>query len=135
MPAHVELQALRALVKDLGERLAHARKARNLPAAAVARQLGISRNTLAAAERGDSSVTIGTYCSILGVYGLAEDLALVAADAKSQGDVVAKRHAALEAEVAVGKRDARSLVAIPEELAKTAHVAFPKDAFGKAKAW
>ena len=41
----------------------------------------------------------------------------------------------IEAQVAAGTRDARSLVAIPEQLAKRARLTFPKDAFGKARPW
>lgn len=47
----------------------------------------------------------------------------------------AARLAALEREVELGLRDARSLVAIPAELAKAAEVTFPMDAFGKPKPW
>lgn len=48
---------------------------------------------------------------------------------------LAARLAALEREVKLGLRDARSLVAIPAELAKAAKVTFPEDAFGKPKPW
>ena len=47
----------------------------------------------------------------------------------------AERLARFEAEVADGKRDARSLVAIPKDLAKRATVEFPKDAFGCPEDW
>ncbi|MBS0437096.1 MAG: hypothetical protein JSR75_19795 [Proteobacteria bacterium] len=48
---------------------------------------------------------------------------------------VAHRHALVEAEVAAGLRDARSLIAISAEAAKRATLTFPKDAFGPPQAW
>lgn len=58
-----------------------------------------------------------------------------AAKATAAGKCCAERLARFEAEVADGKRDARSLVAIPADLAKRASVAFPKDAFGQPQDW
>lgn len=49
--------------------------------------------------------------------------------------VVAQRHAQLEAEVAAGLRDARSLVAFSADLVKRAKLAFPEEAFGPPKPW
>lgn len=137
MPAHVQpATALdQALLRQLGERLTRARQARKLSASAMAAELGIARNTLKSAECGDPSVTMGTYLRVLSALGLAGDLALVAADVDAPTDALARRHAVLEAEVAAGARDARSLVAIPMELAKRARLNFPKDAFGKAESW
>lgn len=56
---------------------------------------------------------------------------------ESQGTQLplAERHARLEAQVASGLRDARSLVAIPAELARNSKVTWPKNAFGKPKPW
>jgi len=48
---------------------------------------------------------------------------------------IARAHARLEAEVAAGKRDARTFVVMPAELARAAKVTFPKNAFGKPKSW
>jgi len=137
MPAHIQLASALAitLLQQLGQRLARARQARKLAASALAAELRISRNTLKSAECGDPSVTMGTYLRILSALGMAGDLALVGAAADSPADVLAQRHAALEAQVAAGTRDARSLVAVPAELAKRARLSFPKDAFGKAQPW
>lgn len=137
MPAHIELASAleQTLLRQLGQRLARARQARKLAASALAAELGISRNTLKAAECGDPSVTMGTYLRILSALGMAADLALVGAAADAPVDALAQRHAKLEAQVAAGARDARSLVAVPVELAQRARVAFPKDAFGKAEPW
>lgn len=137
MPAHVDPPTLleQTLLEQLGQRLARARQARKRPAAAWASALGISRNTLRAAERGDASVTIGTYLRILAALGVAGDLALLAADTEGATDVVSRRHATLEAEVTAGTRDARSLVAVPRELARHADVTFPDEPFGTAQPW
>lgn len=45
------------------------------------------------------------------------------------------RLAALECEVELGLRDARSLVVIPANLARAATVTFPVEAFGKPEPW
>jgi transcriptional regulator with XRE-family HTH domain len=63
---------------DLGNRLRLARLRRDLPAAAVAASAGISRMTLHRAEHGEPAITAGTLARILGVLGLAGDLALLA---------------------------------------------------------
>lgn len=80
MPAHSAPSGLleRQLLLQLGDRLTAARKQRKLSGVGVAAELGISRNTLRAAETGDASVTMGTYLRILSRYGMAADLALVA---------------------------------------------------------
>lgn len=68
------------LLAEFGERLRLARLRRRLTASAVATRCGISRPTLVKAERGDPSVTLGTYLRVLSVYGLEGDLAAVAGD-------------------------------------------------------
>lgn len=140
MPARVRLEKPleQELLSQLGARLAWVRKQRGLSAAALAAEVGISRNTLKAAESGEASVAMGTYVRILSTLGLVADLAFVAAaGSRSQvsGDAVAARHVRLESEVAQGRRDARSLVSIPRELARSARLTFQKDSFGKAQPW
>jgi hypothetical protein len=71
---------------DFGERLRLARLRRRLTAIVVAERANISRPTLAKAERGDPSVTLGTYLRILAIYGLENDLSIVAGD-----DVLGRR--------------------------------------------
>ena len=44
----------------------------------MAERVGISRTTLASIEAGAASPAIGTYLKVLGVLGLAGDLALMA---------------------------------------------------------
>jgi transcriptional regulator with XRE-family HTH domain len=121
-------------MRQFGQRLAQARTARRLSSSAFASQLGMSRNTLRAAERGSPVVTLSTYMRILTALDLELDLALVACDAKSP-DIISQRKKLLEAQVAAGTRDARSLVAIPAKLAKESRVTFPKNPFGKVRSW
>ena len=68
------------LLIEFGERLRLARLRRRLTTTTVAARCAISRPTLVKVERGDPSVTIGTYLRVLSVYGLESDLAAVAAD-------------------------------------------------------
>jgi hypothetical protein len=74
------------LLADLGERLRLARLRRRLTAVVVAERANISRPTLAKAEHGDPSVTLGTYLRVLAIYGLESDLSIVAGD-----DVLGRR--------------------------------------------
>jgi len=50
-------------------------------------------------------------------------------------DTIDARKTELEAEVAQGVRDARTLVAIPVDLARDSTLAFPPDPFGKPASW
>jgi transcriptional regulator with XRE-family HTH domain len=68
------------LLAELGERLRLARLRRRLTATTVAQRCDISRPTLTKVERGDASVTLGTYLRVLATYGLDGDLAAVAGD-------------------------------------------------------
>jgi transcriptional regulator with XRE-family HTH domain len=68
------------LLQSLGERLRLARLRRRHTAVLVAERANISRPTLAKVERGDPSVTLGTYLRILAIYGLENDLSIVAGD-------------------------------------------------------
>lgn len=74
------------LLTELGERLRLARLRRRLTTTTVAERCGISRPTLFKVERGDPSVTLGTYLRVLAIYGLNGDLATVASD-----DVLGRR--------------------------------------------
>jgi transcriptional regulator with XRE-family HTH domain len=64
----------------LGENLRLARQRRRLTMQMVAERAGITRVTLSKVERGDPSVTVGTYASVLFVLGLDQQLAALAAD-------------------------------------------------------
>lgn len=61
--------------------------------------------------------------------------AAVAALPLGGSPLVAARLAQLEQEVADGVRDARSLVAFPQDMVARAVVTFPTEAFGPAKPW
>jgi transcriptional regulator with XRE-family HTH domain len=70
------------LLTGLGERLKLARLRRRYTTTLVAKRCGISRTTLAKVEKGDPSVTFGTYLRVLSVLGLVDDIAALAADDK-----------------------------------------------------
>jgi transcriptional regulator with XRE-family HTH domain len=70
----------RALLTEFGERLRAARLRRKFSVETVAARAGISRMTLFRAEKGEASVSIGTYLRILEVLMLSKDIALLAKD-------------------------------------------------------
>ncbi|MDP2361490.1 MAG: helix-turn-helix transcriptional regulator [bacterium] len=74
------LPAQRRLLQALGGRLRQARLRRRLTAQQVAERAGMSRTTLRALERGETSVTLGVFLNVLHVLGLDKDLTLVAQD-------------------------------------------------------
>jgi hypothetical protein len=77
---------------------------------------------------------MGTYMRVLTALYLAGDLVLVGGAAETS-DSITRRKKLLEAQVVAGTRDARSLVAIPQKMAKESRVTFPKHAFGKVRPW
>lgn len=66
-------------LKILGENIRIARLRRNFTAEIVAQRAGLSRATLSKIEKGDPSVTIGSYCSVLHSLGLDKDIEVIAA--------------------------------------------------------
>lgn len=74
------LPALQRSLVVLGENIRLARLRRKFSATRVAQRAGISRNTLRAIERGEPSVTFGSYASVLLCLGLEKDLRLIAKD-------------------------------------------------------
>lgn len=74
-PAHGALprQARHALQK-LGEDIRIARRKRRMPTASLAERAFISRATLYKVERGDPSVSMGIYASVISILGFAERL-------------------------------------------------------------
>jgi len=68
----------RQLNIQLGGRLRAARTHQGWTASQVAERAGISRTTLTSVETGAPSPAIGTDLKVMGVLGLAGDLALVA---------------------------------------------------------
>lgn len=69
--------ARQALVK-LGEDITVARKKRRISTVSMAERAFISRGTLYKVERGDPSVSMGIYATVLGILGLVDGLAKVA---------------------------------------------------------
>jgi transcriptional regulator with XRE-family HTH domain len=74
------LPALRRQLQELGENIRLARLRRGFAAELIAERVGISRPTLRAIERGDGTVSMGAYASVLQTLGLAKTLAGVARD-------------------------------------------------------
>ncbi len=67
-------------LRELGERLRLARLRRRYSAQTVAVRAGVTRMTLYKVERGDPSVSMGTYANVLRVLGLHGDLDAIARD-------------------------------------------------------
>lgn len=70
-------QARRALVK-LGQDITVARKKRRISTASMAERAFTSRATLHKIERGDPTVSVGVYATVLSILGLVENLGNVA---------------------------------------------------------
>ncbi|QRF61021.1 helix-turn-helix domain-containing protein [Variovorax sp. UC122_21] len=121
------------LLRQFGERLASVRRARGLTALSLSRELGISRTTLGAAERGEPTVTMGTYMRILAQLGMAADVALLAAQTNSAS--IERRHQRFAREVERGQRHPQTLFAFPAELVARAELEFPENAFGEPQPW
>ena len=81
MPRQIPLLplAVRRGLKRLGSDLKLARRRRRLTAKMVAERAQISRPTLLRVERGDASVSLGIYATVLWVLGLSDRLTDVAA--------------------------------------------------------
>jgi transcriptional regulator with XRE-family HTH domain len=80
-PSHTPFSPL--LVKplrELGERLQLARLRRRYSAETVAARAGVTRMTLYKVEKGDPTVSMGTYANVLRVLGLHGDVDLLARD-------------------------------------------------------
>jgi transcriptional regulator with XRE-family HTH domain len=70
---------MRRILRQLGSDMRDARKRRRLPTAIVAERAHISRPTLQRVERGDASVALGTYATVLWVLGMSDRLSHLAA--------------------------------------------------------
>lgn len=71
--AALPIPASRALRK-LGQEMRDARKRRRIPMELMAERARISRSTLTKVEKGDGSVALGIYASVLFALGLVEGL-------------------------------------------------------------
>ncbi len=68
------------VLKKMGIQIKKARLRRNIRAAVLAEQAGISKGTLTAVEKGVATVSIGAYASVLHVLGMEKDLEFIAID-------------------------------------------------------
>ena len=82
MPAQASIRhpSHAKLLSELGERLRLARLRRKFTVSLVAQRAEISRPTLNKVEKGDPSVTLGTYLQVLTVLGLETDLGKLAGE-------------------------------------------------------
>lgn len=72
---------VRRSLRALGMDLSAARRRRRIPVALMAERAFISRTTLARVEKGDPTVSMGIYASVLFVLGMADRLGDLAAAA------------------------------------------------------
>lgn len=77
-PSRTSPIAVKRALRKLGEDLRLARRLRRIPIALMAERVGVARTTLARAEKGDSTVSVGVYASMLFVLGLIDRLSEVA---------------------------------------------------------
>jgi len=71
---HTMPKAARAALVKLGEDIVVARKKRRISTVSMAERAFISRGTLAKVEKGDPSVSMGVYATVLSILGLLEGL-------------------------------------------------------------
>ena len=71
-------RAARQALAKLGEDIAVARKKRRISTVSMAERAFISRGTLYKLERGDPTVSMGVYATVLAILGLAEGLGHIA---------------------------------------------------------
>lgn len=74
------LPKLQTILEQMGENIKLARLRRKFSTQQVAERAGINRTTLWNIEKGSSQVSIGSYCQVLFVLGMAEDLLKIATD-------------------------------------------------------
>jgi len=78
-PAHNSLpRSARSALLKLGEDIAVARKKRRISTVSMAERAFISRGTLYKVEKGDPSVSMGVYATVLSILGLADGLGAAA---------------------------------------------------------
>lgn len=71
---------LTSLLTGLGENIRLARLRRHLTTTMLAERAGMTRMTLRAIEKGESTVSLGAYANVLFSLGLEKDISLVAKD-------------------------------------------------------
>ena len=68
------------VIEKMGIRIQKARLRRNILAEVLAEHAGISKGTLTAVEKGEPTVSVGAYVSVLNALGMANDFELIAVD-------------------------------------------------------
>ena len=68
------------IIEKMGIRIKKARLRRNIMAEELAEDVGISKGTLSAIEKGEPTVSIGAYTIVLNALGMVNDLDVVAID-------------------------------------------------------
>lgn len=68
------------VIKKMGNRIKEARLRRNIMAEILAERVGISKGTLSAIEKGEPTVSIGAYATILNALDMVNDFDYVAVD-------------------------------------------------------
>ena len=71
-----------AILRELGERLAHARLERNLTQAALAEQAGVAKRTLERLESGEVAAQLSAFLRVCRVLGLLDRLDALIPEAK-----------------------------------------------------
>lgn len=71
---------LERIFVQIGQNIRAARLRRRFSADIVAQRAGITRNTLRSIERGETSVSLGAFASVLNSLGLEKDLQSIAQD-------------------------------------------------------
>ena len=69
---------VRKALRKLGQDIRDARLRRRIPTAIMSQRALVTRTTLHKVERGDPTVAMGTYCTVLFVLGMTERLAELA---------------------------------------------------------
>lgn len=73
-------QEIELIIEKMGIRIKKARLRRNIMAEELAEHVGISKGTLSAIEKGETTVSIGAYVVVLDALGMANDFEFIAID-------------------------------------------------------
>lgn len=68
------------VIKKMGNRIKEARLRRNIVAEVLAERVGVSKGTLSAIEKGEPTVSMGAYATVLNALDMVNDFDYVAVD-------------------------------------------------------
>lgn len=94
---------VRRSLRKLGQDLRDARRRRRIPMAIAAQRASISRTTLTKIEKGDPSVAVGLYATVLFLMGMADRLGDLA-DVKSDAVGLRLEEERLPQRIRIGRR-------------------------------